>query len=104
MRTRRVALACALVLLVLVLALAACGSTSLAGTSWEGVVGLTAVTVSFDSADQYTSDQFGNGTYSIDGNQVTLEPSGQGQTRVFMIDGSLMQGTVDGWPCTLTRQ
>jgi len=40
----------------------------------------------------------------VSGSQVSLEPSGQGQTRVFVINGSLMQGTVDGWSCTLTKQ
>jgi len=99
--TRRIALACTLVLVLL--ALAACGST-LAGTSWQGVIGLTQVTVKFDSGDQYTSDQLSNGTYSTDGDQVTLTPSNQGSTRVFTLDGSLMQGSVDGWPVTLTKQ
>ncbi|GEM_PF-4838812 len=97
--TRMIAIMC-----VAVLALVACGSASLGGTSWKGVVGLTAVTVTFDDGDSYKSDQLGSGTYTTDGDQVSLQPSGQGQTRVFILDGSLMQGTVDGWPVTFTKQ
>ena len=105
MKKRLIAMACATALVaVLALALVACGSSSLSGTSWQGVVGLTSVSVSFNSGGQYTSDHFGNGTYSTSGNQVTLAPSGQGQNRVFVVDGSIMQGTVDGWPCTLNKQ
>lgn len=89
---------------ILVLTGTACGSTSLAGTTWSGTVALTSVTVSFVDGTQFTSDHLGNGTYSIDGNQVSLKPSGQGQTRVFVLDGAIMQGTIDGWPVTLTKQ
>ena len=80
---------------ILILTLVACGSTSLGGTNWRGVVGLTEVTVGFDG-DSYKSSHFGSGTYSTDGNQVSLQPSDGGQTRVFMVDGSLMQGPSTG--------
>ena len=89
---------------ILILTLAACGSSSLAGTTWTGTVALTSVQVSFNSGGQYTSDHFGDGTYSVNGGQVSLAPSDKGQTRVFVLNGSLMQGTVDGWSCTLTKQ
>ena len=88
----------------LTLVLAACGSASLEGTTWKGAVALTEVTVSFEGGKQYTSAQFGDGAYSINGDQVSLAPSGKGQTRVFVLNGSLLQGTVDGWPTTLTKQ
>lgn len=101
----RKSIAVAIVLAALLgLALTACGSSSLAGTTWTGTVALTSVKVNFNGGGQYTSDHFGNGTYSVSGSQVSLEPSGQGQTRVFVINGSLMQGAVDGWSCTLTKQ
>jgi len=91
------------VAVLLVCTTSACGN-SIAGTTWTGTVALTSVTVSFDSGGQYTSDHFGNGAYAVSGDQVTLTPSGQGTTRVFVLNGSLMQGTVDGWSCTLTKQ
>jgi hypothetical protein len=95
---------CIVVIGALALVGAARGSASLSGTTWTGVVGLTQVSVSFDDGNQHTSGQFGDGNYSIDDNQVSLHPSGQSPTRVFAVDGSVMQGTIDGWPCTLTKQ
>lgn len=96
--------ALAVCVIVLAVTIVACGSASLEGTSWQGVVALTEVTVTFDDGDSYSSSHFGSGTYSTDGDQVSLQPSGGGDTRVFLVDGSMMQGTVDGWPTTLTKQ
>jgi hypothetical protein len=90
--------------LVLVLTLVSCGSASLSGTTWDGVIGLTEVSVSFVDDSQFQSQHLGNGSYSIDSDQVTLTPSGDMATRVFVVEGSIMQGTVDGWPVTLTKQ
>jgi hypothetical protein len=80
------------------------GSSPIAGTRWTGVVALTGVTVTFEGGMHYTSSHFGSGSYSIDHDQVSLVPSANLSTRVFVLNGSLMQGTVDGWPCTLTKQ
>jgi hypothetical protein len=61
--------------------------------------------VVFQNGGKYSSGEFGSGTYSTEGNQVVLDPSAQGMpTRVFIWQGRLMQGTIDGWPCTLTQQ
>lgn len=90
--------------LMLVFAIAACESATLDGTTWNGAIALTSVTIKFESGGRYTSNALNNGSYTISGDQVTLTPSGRGATRVFVLDGSLMRGTVDGWPCTLTKQ
>jgi hypothetical protein len=87
----------------LVLIIVACGSASLSGTTWDGVIGLTEVSVRFVDSSAFQSRHLGNGTYSVDGDQVTLHPSGMA-TRVFVLDGSILRGTVDGWPVTLTKQ
>jgi hypothetical protein len=92
------------VVLILAFAGTACGSGSLVGTTWTGTVALTSVSVDFDAGGQFTSSHFGSGEYSVEGNQVSLVPSGQGQTRVFIYGGNLMEGAVDGWPVTLTKQ
>lgn len=96
----------AAVLLGIILAsvLASCGSDSLAGSTWTGKVALTTVTVTFNSAHHYTSDHFSSGKYVVHGGKVTLSPSSSGTTRVFKVDGSVMQGSVDGWSCKLTKQ
>jgi hypothetical protein len=102
---KRIVLLAALVIALGAIALAGCGSgSSLAGTTWTGTVALTSVKVTFESGGQYTSDNFGSGQYKVDGGQVSLVPSGSGSTRVFVLDGSIMQGSVDGWSCTLTKQ
>ena len=101
---RRSIATAAVIAAVLVFTLAACGGASLSGTTWKGAVALTEVTVNFESGGQYTSPEFGNGTYSVNDNQVSLVPSGQGETRVLDLNGSIMQGAVDGWSCTLNKQ
>lgn len=80
------------------------GDSRLDGTTWKGTVALTMVTVIFKPGGLYSSAEFGSGAYFVDGNQVILKPANGAPTRVFIWEGSLMQGVIDGWNCVLTKQ